>query len=194
MIKILSCCNASVKTHEPSAGKPQHCLYCNNYYQISYLPQQFHQSQAKQLQTISAEASIPCYYDEKLTAKYTCQACGVHMSEAWSATWGNQIICLKCLEHQLQNPESSHFVQSLTRYDRIALIYALLPIIIFPFIIFSILIAPCVLFTYFKYRKTTTSLVANTKRNWIIAFTLATLQIMGWLVVILNFYLEAIKK
>ena len=56
-----------------------------------------------------------------------CDHCGVFVSEAWSAKWGTQTVCLKCLDQLRSKTKDQRFEGSRKLWDNIALGAALGP-------------------------------------------------------------------
>src|SRR5690242_17136406 len=69
-----------------------------------------------------------CFYNPNRKATHTCGHCGVFMSDAWTAKWGSETVCLKCLEELRTRRKDVRFEVRRTLWDNIALGTALLPL------------------------------------------------------------------
>lgn len=68
-----------------------------------------------------------CFYNAHRKATKTCSHCGVFISEAWSAQWGREVVCLKCLGDLRNVRKDPKFEARRVLWDNIALGAALLP-------------------------------------------------------------------
>jgi hypothetical protein len=68
-----------------------------------------------------------CFYSPDRKATNTCGHCGVFISEAWTAKWGAETVCLKCLEDLRIRRKDARFEARRTLWDNAALGTALLP-------------------------------------------------------------------
>ena len=71
-----------------------------------------------------------CFYSPNRRAVRTCSHCGVFVSEAWSAQWGSEHVCLKCLDELRSRRKDARFQVRRVLWDNIALGTALLPFLI----------------------------------------------------------------
>src|SRR5688572_27686348 len=69
-----------------------------------------------------------CYYNPERKATETCSHCGVFMSSSWAAKWGQDTICLKCLEELRTKRKDARFEARRTLWDNVALGCALFPL------------------------------------------------------------------
>lgn len=68
-----------------------------------------------------------CFYNPKRRAARTCSHCGVFVSEGWSARWGPDYVCLKCLDDLRTRRKDPKFEVRRVLWDNVALGVALLP-------------------------------------------------------------------
>lgn len=88
--------------------------------------------------------------------------------------------CPVCLEMGKTKGKIKSLENRRTLYDTIALALAVLPIATVVFWFFTIVTAPMALFIAIRYWNSPRSLVHRTKFRYVLAITIATLQIAGW--------------
>ncbi len=71
-----------------------------------------------------------CFYNPKRKATQSCSHCGVFISDAWTARWGSETVCLKCLDNLRTKHQDSRFQAKRTLWDNIALGTAALPFLL----------------------------------------------------------------
>lgn len=95
------------------------------------LPAFSHAPEAQPPPLPDAAAPLPgeavCFYNPALRATCACSHCGVFISDAWSAQWGTETVCLKCLEELRKRRKDARFESRRVLWDNIALLTALLP-------------------------------------------------------------------
>ncbi|MFZ4765346.1 MAG: hypothetical protein ACOYMN_10370 [Roseimicrobium sp.] len=135
-----------------------------------------------------------CFYNPSRRATACCEHCGVFVSNSWSAQWGSQTVCLKCLEELRAKNSDIRFEAKRTLWDNVALTFAIGPwilavlliatIILYPFGFMSILLtiatAPAAIFVAVRYWGAPRSLVPRGHGRLFWAILLSLLQIAGW--------------
>lgn len=90
-----------------------------------------------------ASGEAVCFYNPNRRATHTCSHCGVFVSEAWSAQWGAEHVCLKCLDDLRNRRKDARFEFRRVLWDNVALGTALLP---FLGCLFSLVLGPVAVF------------------------------------------------
>lgn len=136
-----------------------------------------------------------CFYSPSRKAIHTCGHCGVFISAAWSAKWGAETVCLKCLEELRTRRKDARFEARRTLWDNIALASALLPFAVClaltvlgpvgpPFMIVALMIsivtAPTALGIALISWKKPRSLVPRGRARLATALFLGVLQCAAW--------------
>ena len=146
---------------------------------------------------------VVCFFDENRKATQTCSHCGIFMSDAWSARWGRQVVCLKCLEELRAKGNEAAFQTRRTLWDNIALGFSFGPwvllilsicTIVFYFIgalflFFTFITAPAAIFVALRYWRAPRSLVPRGRTRLVLAILFALIQIGAWgslIVLLLN--------
>ena len=127
------------------------------------------------------EGESSCFYHPQKKAVVPCQGCGRFLCALCDCELQGEHFCPACLEVGRQKGRIKRLENQRTLYDAIALSVAILPMLI---IYFTIITAPIALFIALRYWNAPRSIVRRTKIRLILAISIATLQILGWGVVI----------
>jgi hypothetical protein len=107
------------------------CPLCRRPVQAVLLPAMRHVPGGGGPPSLPEEPPAPgeavCFYSPNRRATRTCSHCGVFVSEAWSAQWGAEHVCLKCLDELRGRRKDVRFEVRRVLWDNIALGTALLP-------------------------------------------------------------------
>jgi hypothetical protein len=71
-------------------------------------------------------------------------------------------------------------------YDNLALALAAWPIIIFPFILFTIITAPAAIYVVLRFWGSTHSLLPRTRYRFVLALLIALAELVGWVTLIVG--------
>jgi hypothetical protein len=158
----------------------QPCPSCQTPLQVEVFPALFRQEAAARPERIIAEGEAGCFYHPEKKAAVVCDACGRFLCALCDVDFDGQHICPACLESGKEKGKIKKLEQRRLRHDKIALVLAVLPIIIF---YLTVITAPIALFYSIKHWNSPASVVPNRpKATLSIAIVLASLQIMGWIV------------
>lgn len=148
MMNMIRCtaCGYQIPVAVFASSREGACPLCRRPVRALLLPAM---SQAPQAgpPTLPEEPPAPgeatCFYSPNRRATRTCSHCGVYVSDAWSAQWGAEHVCLKCLDELRGHRKDARFEVRRVLWDNIALGTALLPFLVcVPFL----LLGPAVLF------------------------------------------------
>ncbi len=129
-----------------------------------------------------------CYYDPTQKATCLCSQCGVLASDAWSANWGSQRICLRCLEKLRQDGRDSRFETTRVMWDNICLLFSLAVCSPMPYI--GAITGPVALVLGLRAWNKPRSMVPRSRWRLVLGLGLASLQVIG-LVVAVYFIIQA---
>jgi hypothetical protein len=125
----------------------------------------------------TGEGEANCYFHASNRAEVPCAGCGRYICSVCTVKVSGQDFCPSCLEVRSDRrklPENSRVL-----YDRIALLLALVPLIIWPL---TLVTAPAAIFLCFYGWKKPGSIVGRWRRTaFVIAGLLATAQVIGWI-------------
>jgi len=122
-----------------------------------------------------------CFYHPTRQAEVVCESCGRFLCALCDLEIKGRHLCPACLEKTTQDAPGPELVKERTRYDKVALALAVLPIIT---IWGTLLGAPAALFMVFRYWNRPGSLVGKgrwrPRLTFIVAAAVALLEIAGW--------------
>jgi hypothetical protein len=126
---------------------------------------------------LQAETEASCFYHPGKKAAVACSVCGRFLCALCDVDFNNRHLCPACLE----KGKTKHKINTLENhrvcYDRIALFIALFSmLLIWP----TLITAPIVLFMVIRYWSAPGSIIPRSKVQFILAFVMACLQIVGW--------------
>lgn len=141
-----------------------------------------------------APGETACFYNPNRRATKVCDHCGVFVSDSWAAKWGNQTVCLKCIEDLRSKRKDTRFEAKRTLWDNIALFLTTGPwvlaliflatVIFYGFAAFCVLLtvitAPAAIFVALRYWNAPRSLVPRGRGRLILALSLSTVQLVLW--------------
>lgn len=136
-----------------------------------------------------------CFYSPSRRATQSCSHCGVFISDAWAAQWGNETVCLKCLGDLRQKGGSQQFEVSRTLWDNIAYTLSLAPIAVGTLLLMTVIgmsfgilaymmtaiTAPIAIFLSLRYWNAPRSLVPRGRRRLWVAIILSVVQLLAWI-------------
>jgi hypothetical protein len=91
-------------------------------------------------------------------------------------------LCPSCLESGKKKGKIVNLQRERVLYDRMALVIAGLPLLIWPF---TFITAPIALFLVVRFWKAPLSLVTPSRTRFVVAGLLAIVQILAWILVII---------
>jgi hypothetical protein len=132
------------------------------------------------LATASLDGESTCFFHAQNRADAACAGCGRYLCSVCRVDFGGRTLCPACLANRGERraiPENSRVL-----YDRMALVVACVPAV-FIFWMFSLLTAPTALILcFYGWRKPGSILPRWRRTRFIVAGTLASAQVVGWLV------------
>lgn len=125
-----------------------------------------------------------CFYSPEKLATGECRNCGAWISEEWTARWGAEVYCLKCLEHLRQRGADASFAEGIVLWDSVALFLALVPYsLVLTFVGFFT--APAALFLTVRHWGSPRSMVHVWRWRFVVAVVMSVLMlgILGAIIV-----------
>ncbi len=158
----------------------QPCPSCETPLQVEVFPALFREDASVLPERIVVEGQAGCFYHPDKKAAAVCDACGRFLCALCDVDFDGQHICPACLESGQEKGKIKKLENRRMRHDKIALILAVLPIIIF---YLTFITAPIALVYSIKHWNSPVSVVPHQpKVTFSIAIVLASLQILGWIV------------
>jgi hypothetical protein len=142
-----------------------------------------------------AEGEAACFYNPNRKATKVCGHCGVFVSDAWSAQWGSETVCLKCLEQLRGKNLDQRFEAGRTLWDNVALGMIVVPFVAafvllctligYPFAAIALMLtlftAPAAIFLSLRYWNAPRSLVPRGRSRLVLALLSGVLLVLGWI-------------
>ena len=137
--------------------------------------------------TLVDHTEASCYYHPQKQAVQVCDGCGRLVCALCSIDLGSEHLCPNCLSAGKRKGKITSLENVRTCYDRIALSLAILGIV---FYFVSIILAPIVLYISIRHWNSPGSLLGVSRRRFIIAIALASLELLAWLILVLTLILN----
>lgn len=174
-------CNQTIAAVPDGNLLIQDCANCGQSNGVAAFPKSIQRSPAPPPllpEDPPAEGEAVCFYSPNRRATAACDHCGVLISAPWSAAWGSETVCLKCLEHLREDRKDERFISGCTRWDNIALAISLIP---FTFIFWwaAFITAPAALFLAIRHWNTPRGIIPVGRTRLVLAILLSLLQIGG---------------
>jgi len=183
MADLLECtkCMAMLGREVLNTSEMTHCPSCGAEIRADIFPALFRETAGgdpSEILLTDDEAS--CFYHPGKKAVIPCDACGRFLCALCDVDFNDRHLCPTCLEtgkrkHTIKNLEISRKL-----YDNMALLLAVFPAI---FLWPTIITAPMVIFIVIRYWEAPGSIIPRTRIRFILAFIIASVQIIVWLMV-----------
>jgi len=126
---------------------------------------------------VSHAAESACFYHPEKQAVVPCDACGRFLCSLCDVEVTGQHLCPGCVDSGRKQGKLAAMENKRTLYDRMAMMYAIYPILMWPF---TLVTAPYALFLCIRHYKSPGSFVASGKWRFWVAGLLAAAQVVGW--------------
>ena len=130
---------------------------------------------------LQSEKEASCFYHAAKKATVACSTCGRFLCSLCDVEFNDRHLCPACLEKGKTQRKIKNLENHRVCYDTVALLIALISTL---FIWPTILSAPIVLFMVIRYWNAPGSIIPRSKIRFVMAFGIAGLQIVGWILVI----------
>ena len=130
-------------------------------------------------ETVVVDGTAGCFYHPHRQAVVPCEHCGRFLCTLCEVEIDGQHLCLTCLDTSNTKGALPSLAQRRTRYDSIALRLVILPTLL---LWATLVTAPLTIWYVLWHWRSPMSILPRTKVRFVIALSLATLQILAWLV------------
>ena len=162
--------------HGEAAGN---CRRCNTEFEFLGFPALNAARVRVAPKAVLAAEHATCFFHAENQAEAVCGSCGRFLCNVCAVDFNQQKMCPACVASA--NTARVGVVTQRTLYGGIAFVLAVVPLLVFPVTVFT---APVALgFVIYGWRKPR-SLVATGPGRLIVAGSIATLEILGWLFVL----------
>ncbi len=167
-------------------GELRPCPRCATPVQVEVFPALFRAPEAAAAgEAVIAEGEASCFFHPQKRAIVPCEGCGRFVCALCDVELNGQHLCPTCLNLGKNKGKLRSLENHRMLYDRVALLCATLPLLlgIWP----SIAGAPIALYVTLRYWNAPGDYVRPTKWRFVLAGTLAGLEIIGWVVALILF-------
>lgn len=179
----LKCPNCNADLPEEMAGQADFspCPACTTPLWINAFPALYREmTVGKPGEAIMIEGESSCFFHPQKKAVQACDGCGRFVCALCDCPLDGRHYCPTCLESGQKKGKIQSLENQRTLYGNIALTLAIVPLLIFYFTFFT---APAALYIAIRHWKSPLSIVRPTHGYHLWAIGLASLQVVGWLVV-----------
>jgi hypothetical protein len=152
------------------------CPFCEGHFEQIRFPALGAATQVDRAAVLGTDEAN-CYFHAQNRAEIACDGCGRYICAVCNVSFAGRHFCPSCLEARADRrnlPENNRVL-----YEHIAVVLAVLPMLIWPF---TLLTAPAAIgVCIYGWRKPGSLLPRRRKLRFIIAGTMASLQIAAWI-------------
>lgn len=172
----------------------QPCPSCTTPIMVEVFPA-FHvpQAQGNTGEKIILEGESSCFYHPEKRAAIACEECGRFLCGLCDMEVNGRHLCPACLQSGKRKGKLVQLENRRERYDSMAFILAIMPMVTFIGIYFTWLTGPATLYIVFRHWNSPPSLTGRSRWRFIVAGIIALLQCIVWAVAI-YFIIQAIQK
>jgi hypothetical protein len=178
--RAVSCtkCSAEIPPASYNTADMIPCPSCGTPIQVAVFPALFREMASRPGESILSEGEAGCFYHPDKRAVIACDTCGRFLCGLCDLELNGRHICPACLEIGRKKKSLTQLENRRVRYDSIALLLATLPILVWPFTIFT---APAaVFFAIYGWKKPKSITGGGWYVRAVLAILLGLLQIAGW--------------
>jgi hypothetical protein len=158
------------------------CYSCDLQFQAHVFPALFRKIEPGQAgETVLIDTDATCFYHTQKKAVVPCDGCGRFLCALCDMQLNDQHLCPRCLEGGVKRGKMKNLQNRRVMHDSIALSTAILPLIVF---YLTFITAPLALYYCIRHWNSPSSLVPRSKARFVIAVIVASLQLVGWLLVV----------
>ena len=181
---MLSCtkCVSPLSKEMINSGSLTACPSCSSFLRADIFPAAFRSLPlGRSAETLQISNEAGCFYHSDKKAIAPCSACGRFVCALCDVTLNGRHLCPLCFE----KGKSKRIIHSLenhrTCYDTIALMVAAVPILLFFLYFITLFTAPLAIYLTVRHWNSPSGIIPRTRIRFILAFILASLQIIGWI-------------
>jgi len=175
-------CQTPIRESEINQLRFSPCSGCNSRLQAELFPAFFRTpATAQAAESVLLEGESTCFYHPTKKAILPCAGCGRFLCSLCDCDLNGEHFCPTCLEAGRTRKKIKNIERHRTRYDNIAL-----SLVFFPMLVFYVtfITAPIAIVLAVRHWNSPPSMVDRTKVRYILAIVFASLQIVGWCILI----------
>ena len=180
---ICSGCGTPVPVLPQVGVKQLLCNGCGTPLQVEIFPAFFRGTRRSGTgELISSDEEASCFYHGNKRAAALCEVCGRFLCSLCEVRIGARVLCPACIDKGKEDGSVVTLVNRRTLYDSMALSISLGPLL-FCYVV-TVITAPLAIFLAVRSWKTPGSILPRTKARSILAILLASLQLAGWITLV----------
>ncbi len=122
-----------------------------------------------------------CFYHPGKQAVTSCSHCGRFLCSLCDIDFDDRHLCISCIESGKKKGKIKKLETARTRYDNIALMFSVLPLIIWPITVITSLVT---VYIVLRYWKQTEGATGKHRFRMVFSLILALIQVAGWCIFI----------
>lgn len=130
-------------------------------------------------ETLITDEDASCFFHPEKKAALPCHDCGRFICSLCDVNMDDKHFCPTCLNNEADKKEEGIFVKKMIQYDSLAMSISILSFLMWPITCITMFV---VFFMCFKFWNKKPSLVRNNKWRFVVAFLIATGQLVGWVI------------
>jgi hypothetical protein len=178
--QLITCPQCKTVLGAELCGRPDltPCPSCQRPLQFLVFPALFRTETEAPPELVTAEGEAGCFYHPQKKAAIVCGACGRFLCALCDVEFDGEHVCPNCLASGKEKGKIKKLQNQFTRHDRLALMLALGPLLIF---YLTLITAPIALIYAARHWNSPVSLLPRrAKLRFSLAILAASLQILGW--------------
>lgn len=164
------------------------CPNCGRQLELHVYPAQFRRSQtATAGEAVIIEGEASCFYHPQKRASVPCESCGRFLCALCDIDMAGKHLCPACIDSGQKKGKLTQLENKRMLWDSSALAMALVPILMWPFTLFT---APAAIILGIIAWNKPSSVVQRTRARIYLAILIATAQLVAWAIFGLNLFKE----
>jgi hypothetical protein len=160
------------------------CPACSAPLHVEIFPAMFRRiEKGRDGDAVMEEIEASCFYHPQKKAVLPCESCGRFVCALCDCVLNGQHLCPACLESGRSKGKIKSLENKRVLYDNMAMSLSILALVP-PVIYFSWLVAPAAIYVSVRHWNSPSSIVPRTKIRFVVAMTIATLEICGGIALI----------
>lgn len=176
----LDCGNCNARLSLPVADSSLHvrCPVCNTAIQGELFPALFRKiTPGGKGEAIMMDDESSCFYHPNNKAVIPCEGCGRFLCSLCDVELNVQHLCPQCIEKGIEKGKMEELQTTIARYDHLALMVAVLPVLFWPLTLVS---SPAALFIAIRYWRKPVGVMGESRWRLVVAILFAGVQVAGW--------------
>ena len=179
-MSTLACpkCKVSLPGEFFNSSGMTNCYTCDTPLQIHAFPALFRKLQEGSAgEALVDQGESTCFYHPQKRAAVVCSVCGRFLCGLCDMELSDQHMCPQCASSGAKKGKLKDLEHHRVLYDNLALLVAIAPLLIF---YLTFITAPIAIFMSIKHWNAPLSILPRTKVRFVVAITVASLQLLGW--------------